>query len=56
LYLELQAWGGQAYLDEQAPGFARRWRESAFIPVITPSLAQLEIQLSLLNRQASDTP
>ncbi|MEX8192304.1 acyl-CoA dehydrogenase family protein [Comamonas guangdongensis] len=50
LYLELQAWGGQAYLEGKAPGFARRWRESAFIPVITPSLAQLEMQLSLLKQ------
>ncbi len=54
LYLELQAWGGRAYLDDQAPGFARRWRESAFIPIITPSLTQLEIQLSLLKRQAGN--
>lgn len=45
LHLELQAWGGRAYLKQQAPGFARRWRESAFIPVITPSLVQLELQL-----------
>lgn len=48
LNLELQAWGGHAYLEDHAPGFARRWRESALIPIITPSLAQLEIQLSLL--------
>jgi alkylation response protein AidB-like acyl-CoA dehydrogenase len=45
LALELQAWGGQAYLEGQAPGFARRWREAAFIPIITPSVAQLEMQL-----------
>lgn len=55
LHLELQAWGGQAYLESHAPGFARRWRESAFIPIITPSLAQLEIQLDLLKSLASDT-
>ena len=46
LDIELQAWGGRAYLQGQAPGFARRWREAAFIPVITPSLVQLELQLN----------
>lgn len=45
LMLELQASGGRAYLDSQCPGFARRWRESAFVPIITPSLLQLESQL-----------
>lgn len=56
LSLELQAWGGRAYLEHQAPGFTRRWREAAFIPVITPSLAQLELQLDLLasRRGAAD--
>lgn len=43
--LELQASGGRAYLEGESPGFARRWRESAFIPVITPSLSQLQAQL-----------
>ncbi len=43
--LELQAWGGRAYLDGCAPGFARRWREAAFIPVITPSLTQLQAEI-----------
>jgi alkylation response protein AidB-like acyl-CoA dehydrogenase len=46
LMLELQASGGRAYLDSQCPGFARRWRESAFVPIITPSLLQIEAQLS----------
>lgn len=45
LQLELQATGGRAYLRDQAPGFARRWRESAFIPVVTPSVTQLQTAL-----------
>lgn len=43
--LELQASGGRAYLQPYGAGFARRWRESAFIPVITPSLVQLRAEL-----------
>ncbi|RJT68389.1 acyl-CoA dehydrogenase, partial [Escherichia coli] len=38
--LELQASGGKAYLSEHGAGFARRWRESAFVPIVTPSLVQ----------------
>ena len=45
LMLELQAMGGRAYLEKEQGGFARRWRESAFIPVVTPSLVQLQIAL-----------
>lgn len=45
--LELQASGGRAYLVGQAPGFMRRWLEAAFIPLITPSLSQLEFQLHI---------
>lgn len=56
LQLELQATGGRAYhLDVPGVatpgvttpgvttpgGFARRWRESAFIPIVTPSVTQL---------------
>jgi len=44
--LELQATGGKAYLLDRAPDFGRRWRESAFIPVITPSLTQLQAALA----------
>lgn len=43
--LELQATGGRAYLSVAGRGFARRWREAAFIPVITPSLVQLKTVL-----------
>jgi alkylation response protein AidB-like acyl-CoA dehydrogenase len=43
--LELQALGGRAYLRGESQGFARRWREAAFLPVLTPTLAQLETEL-----------
>lgn len=46
LGLELDATGGRAYLREQSPDFARRWLEAAFIPVITPSLTQLQGELA----------
>lgn len=44
--LELQASGGRAYLSVPGEGFARRWREAAFVPVITPSLVQLRAALA----------
>ncbi|GGB97171.1 hypothetical protein GCM10007205_03060 [Oxalicibacterium flavum] len=43
--LELQASGGRAYLQDKDRNFARRWRESAFVPIVTPSLTQLQIEL-----------
>jgi alkylation response protein AidB-like acyl-CoA dehydrogenase len=43
--LELQASGGKAYLQDHDRNFARRWREAAFIPIITPSLTQLQAEL-----------
>ena len=39
--LELQASGGLAYHRDRPGGFARRWREAAFIPIVTPSVTQL---------------
>ncbi|HEY1930325.1 MAG TPA: acyl-CoA dehydrogenase family protein [Caulobacteraceae bacterium] len=45
--LELQAAGGRAYLTGPGAGFGRRWREAAFIPVITPSLVQLRTALAV---------
>ena len=48
--LELQASGGKAYLTANGSGFARRWRESAFVPIVTPSLVQLRTELQ---RQAA---
>ncbi|MEI9939040.1 MAG: acyl-CoA dehydrogenase family protein [Pseudomonadota bacterium] len=44
--LELCSSGGRAYLSDRDRGFARRWREAAFIPIVTPSLLQLEHELS----------
>jgi len=43
--LELQTKGGSAYLSTQQNGFARRWTEAAFVPIITPSLTQLQTEL-----------
>jgi alkylation response protein AidB-like acyl-CoA dehydrogenase len=43
--LELQASGGRAYHRDQPLGFARRWREAAFLPIVTPSLVQLQGEL-----------
>jgi len=45
--LELQALGGNAYLNTSQTGFARRWREAAFIPILTPSVTQLQSALGL---------
>ncbi len=42
LQLELSATGGKAYLSAPGEGYQRRFRESAFIPVVTPSLVQLK--------------
>jgi hypothetical protein len=44
--LELQASGGRAYLAGSGQGFARRWREAALVPVVTPSLVQLKMALA----------
>jgi alkylation response protein AidB-like acyl-CoA dehydrogenase len=46
LQLELQAIGGRAYLQGRDSGFARRWRELAFLPIITPTLVQLKTELA----------
>ncbi|MTE00579.1 acyl-CoA dehydrogenase [Paracoccus sp. YIM 132242] len=50
--LELQAGGGRCYLQGPGGGFARRWREAAFVPVITPSTVQLRTALAALGRAA----
>jgi alkylation response protein AidB-like acyl-CoA dehydrogenase len=47
--LELQALGGRAYLRGENPGFTRRWREAAFLPIVTPTLAQLKTELARSN-------
>jgi alkylation response protein AidB-like acyl-CoA dehydrogenase len=51
--LELQASGGRAYLAGPGQGFARRWREAAFIPVVTPSLVQLRTALAKTSEQTA---
>ncbi|WP_029002965.1 acyl-CoA dehydrogenase family protein [Azorhizobium doebereinerae] len=51
--LELQALGGKAYLTGPGRGFARRSREAAFIPVITPSLVQLKTALAKARESAA---
>ncbi|KRW94744.1 acyl-CoA dehydrogenase family protein [Paracoccus sp. MKU1] len=50
--LELQAGGGRCYLAEPGRDFARRWREAAFIPVITPSIVQLRTVLAAAKEAA----
>lgn len=50
--LELQTHGGAAYLKHKRPGFERRWRESAFLPIVTPSLVQLRGEIA--KRRALD--
>lgn len=42
LLLELQASGGRGYLNNAGSDFIRRWREGAFLPVVTPSVLQLK--------------
>ena len=44
--LELQATGGRALLKTRSLAFNRRWREAAFIPIVTPSLLQLQMALA----------
>lgn len=43
---ELMASGGRAYLKNHGASFARRWREAAFVPIVTPSLSQLRTELA----------
>lgn len=51
--LELSASGGKAYLSQPGRDFQRRWREAAFIPVITPSLVQLNSALRVQEQQSA---
>lgn len=44
--LELEVRGGRAYLEATTGGFARRWREACFLPVVTPSAVQLRAELA----------
>jgi alkylation response protein AidB-like acyl-CoA dehydrogenase len=43
--LELQALGGRAYVSGRADSFGRRWREVAFLPIVTPTALQLKTEL-----------
>ena len=40
-------------LKRAEPDFARRWRESAFVPIVTPSLVQLRAELQRQARNAA---
>jgi len=51
--LELQASGGRGYHRDQPLTFARRWREAAFIPIVTPSVTQLQGELAKRAAQQS---
>lgn len=52
--LEVQASGGRGYLrtsgGEPNSGVARRTREAAFVPIVTPSIVQLKNQLAAHRR------
>src|SRR2546427_393417 len=50
MQLGLQTAGGRAYSLDGDDGFARRWRESAFIPIVTPSVIQLRAELQKLQK------
>jgi alkylation response protein AidB-like acyl-CoA dehydrogenase len=50
--LELQAGGGRCYLSGPGRDFARRWREAAFIPLVTPNVVQLRTALESTPRAA----
>lgn len=49
IQLELCSTGGKCYLTPYEDGFTRRLTESAFIPIVTPSVLQLKTELSRLS-------
>src|SRR5690625_610218 len=49
---EPQAGGGRNFLREAGRDFARRWREAAFLPLITPSIVQLRTALAEVGEAA----
>lgn len=53
LQLEVQARGGAGYLNGRHDGLPRRWREAAFLPIVTPSLVQLRAELARAARNAA---
>lgn len=46
IQLELCSTGGRCYLTPFEDGFTRRLTESAFIPIVTPSVLQLKTEIS----------
>ncbi|AKM32040.1 acyl-CoA dehydrogenase [Pandoraea faecigallinarum] len=52
--LEVQTGGGRGYL-RGVSGVARRQREAAFVPIVTPSLVQLKNQLAAQRAQQPKT-
>jgi hypothetical protein len=46
VHVELQASGGRRYLRNAGLDFDRRWREAAFLPIVTPSVVQLKTELA----------
>lgn len=48
--LELQALGSRAYSRTHGQAFARRRREVAFLPIVTPSMVQLKTELARLRQ------
>ena len=52
--LEVQTGGGRGYLRGLS-GVARRQREAAFVPIVTPSLVQLKNQLAAQRTQQRPT-
>lgn len=47
-HLELQALGSRAWSRTSGAAFARRRREAAFLPIVTPSMVQLKTELARL--------
>lgn len=43
--IELMSRGGKAYIHGST-GFARRWREASFLPIVTPSVVQLRAEMT----------
>jgi alkylation response protein AidB-like acyl-CoA dehydrogenase len=47
--LELQALGGSSFIRGRSDGFTRRWKESAFLAVVTPTVVQLKTELDKMS-------
>lgn len=53
--LELQALGGRVYLRAESQGFTRRWREAAFLAVVTPTQLKMEFAKSKAGQGCEST-